>query len=72
MVAIVSSPVELVGLVPEDAELAANLLPKTRLHGLSLGDRACLALAVARSIPAMTADRAWLDVPVDIPIRCIR
>jgi PIN domain nuclease of toxin-antitoxin system len=69
---IVSSPVELVGFDSEDAELAASLLPKTQPHGLSLGDRACLALAMTRSIPAMTADRAWLEVPIDVPIRCIR
>ena len=69
---IASSPVELVDFGPEDAELIANLLPKTQPRGLSLGDRACLALAITRSIPAMTADRAWLDVPVDVKIRCIR
>ena len=72
MAAMVSSPMELVGSGPEDAEIAANLLPKTQPHGLSLGDRACLALAMTRSIPAMTADRAWLEVPVDVTIRCIR
>jgi len=69
---IASSPVELVDFGPEDAELAAGLLPQTQPRGLSLGDRACLALAMRRSIPAMTADRAWLDVPIDHKIRCIK
>jgi PIN domain nuclease of toxin-antitoxin system len=72
MAAIVSPPMELVGFGPEDAEIAANLLPKTQPHGLSLGDRACLALAMTRSIPAMTTDQAWPEVPVDVTIRCIR
>lgn len=41
------------------AELAASLVPVTRHLGLSLGDRACLALALYKNIPALTADRAW-------------
>lgn len=52
-------------VVPFDARqaaLAASLIPETRLLGLSLGDRACLALARERGIPAMTADRAWVPL----------
>jgi PIN domain nuclease of toxin-antitoxin system len=41
------------------ALLTASLRPETRALGLSLGDRACLALARSRGWPAMTADRAW-------------
>lgn len=43
---------------------AAGLLrPSTRAFGLSLGDRACLALAEKLGLPAITADRAWLELP---------
>jgi ribonuclease VapC len=46
-----------------DAALASGLLrPATRSAGLSLGDRACLALAAALRLPAVTADRAWQSV----------
>lgn len=50
------------------AELAAQLWDKTRQYGLSLADRACLALAMERKAPVLTADRAWskLDLGVDI------
>jgi ribonuclease VapC len=44
-----------------DRELAvgaAALLLPTAPWGLSLGDRACLALARLRNLPAVTADRA--------------
>ncbi len=46
----------------EHAALAAALVPLTRHLGLSLGDRACLALARSRGIGALTADRAWGDL----------
>jgi PIN domain nuclease of toxin-antitoxin system len=41
------------------AEEIAGLRTQTRRVGLSLGDRACLALARNLGLPAMTADRAW-------------
>lgn len=47
-----------------DAEAAAALYPSTRAHGLSLADRACLALARKLGVPAVTADRAWSDLDV--------
>ena len=39
------------------------LRPATRSLGLSLGDRACLALARLRDLPALTADVAWSQLP---------
>ena len=52
-------------LVPFDDDLAiraALLLPATRSAGLSLGDRACLALARRSGTTALTADRAWAGI----------
>ena len=52
-------------IVELDAELAfriGELEASTRPAGLSLGDRACLALAEHRKVPALTADRAWSEV----------
>lgn len=42
-----------------DAIDTACLRPATRDAGLSLGDRACLALARRLDAPALTADAAW-------------
>jgi ribonuclease VapC len=42
-----------------DAIDTARLRPLTRDAGLSLGDRACLALARRLGAPALTADTAW-------------
>jgi PIN domain nuclease of toxin-antitoxin system len=43
-----------------------------RSHGLSLGDRACLALAQSTGLPVLTADRAWRGVGLDVEIEVIR
>jgi PIN domain nuclease of toxin-antitoxin system len=39
---------------------------------LSLGDRACLALARRRNVPALTADHAWTEVRLDVAVQLIR
>ncbi len=41
------------------AQRSAGMRPATRAAGLSLGDRACLALAAELDVPALTADRGW-------------
>lgn len=71
------SEVEALGvtIVPFDfrqAEEAATLWPRTASAGLSLGDRACLALAHRETVPAVTADRAWPTVSVDVNVHVIR
>ncbi len=47
----------------EDAESAAALWMGTKGLGLSLGDRACLATAQKLNLPAVTADKAWANIP---------
>ena len=62
-------------VVPFDAELAyqAGLLRAlTRERGLSLGDRAGLALARSLSVPILTADQSWRGLTVGPEIRHIR
>jgi ribonuclease VapC len=50
------------------AMVAGKLRGATRSVGLSLGDRACLALAAARGLPAVTTDRGWsaLDIGAEV------
>ena len=50
----------------------ASLRPLTRALGLSLGDRACLALAKAEGATVLTADRAWSQLKVGVSITVIR
>lgn len=54
------------------AEIAGALVPRTRALGLSLGDRACLALGLEADLPVLAADRAWRVLDPLPEIRLIR
>jgi ribonuclease VapC len=57
----------------EDQAMTAGLLrASTRARGLSLGDRACIALATARGARIMTADRALADLDIGVAVEVIR
>lgn len=64
--------VSLVPFTANQAEIAAGLLPRTREAGLSLADRACLALALDLGGRAVTADRAWTQVDLGLSVMLIR
>jgi ribonuclease VapC len=64
--------VEIVPFTADDARGTAELWPVTKSIGLSLADRACLALAMRLGVVAVTADRAWANLPIRGPITVIR
>jgi ribonuclease VapC len=67
------SPIrDALAFTPEHARLAGSLIAKTRSLGLSLGDRACLALGLALKAPVYTADKSWKDLKVGVRIHVIR
>src|SRR5262249_49846977 len=51
--------------------LAAALRPTTKKLGLSLGDRSCLALGLARRNTVVTAERAWAKLKIGVKIDLI-
>lgn len=56
-------------LTDSDCIQIARLRPLTRARGLSLADRACLALASRLQLPVLTADRDWADIDLDLSVR---
>jgi PIN domain nuclease of toxin-antitoxin system len=64
--------VRLHGFDVRAARVAAELWRSTRPAGLSLGDRACLALARTLGGVAMTTDGRWSELDLAIPIAVVR
>ena len=56
----------------DQAMFAGELTRKTSRFGLSLGDRACLALAVSRGAVAWTTDAAWKELDIGASVNLIR
>ena len=65
-------PCEIVPFDDEQAYLAASLRRATRSAGLSLGDRACLALGLQSGATVVTADRTWEKCDVGVKVIQIR
>lgn len=52
---------------------SADLWPSTRRRALSLGDRACLALARSLDGIALTTDTGWAELDqIGVPIEMVR
>lgn len=56
----------------EQARIAGELVAQTRALGLSLGDRACLALGLVLKAPVYTTDRSWKNLKIGVRIHVIR
>jgi PIN domain nuclease of toxin-antitoxin system len=54
------------------AKIAGSMVAITRQLGLSLGDRACLALGMVLGAPILTTEKAWNKVKLGVNIHCIR
>lgn len=61
---------QIVGFDVDDAEMAARLWQVG--SGLSLADRACLALGIQLRAPVLTADGYWATVETGAEVRVIR
>lgn len=68
-----TSPVrEVVAFDEQQARIAGDLSAQTRSLGLSLGDRACLALGIVLGAPVYTTEKAWKKLKVDTRVHLIR
>jgi PIN domain nuclease of toxin-antitoxin system len=62
-------------IIPFDEELSFQtglLAILTKQYGLSLGDRACLALALKTGYSAVTSDRVWKNLEIKLDVKVIR
>ncbi|MGB9029789.1 MAG: type II toxin-antitoxin system VapC family toxin [Acidobacteriaceae bacterium] len=61
-----------IAFTEDQARVAGSLVAETQSLGLSLGDRACLALALALKAPVYTADKSWKKLRVGVAVHVIR
>jgi PIN domain nuclease of toxin-antitoxin system len=64
--------VDVIPFSQQMARIAGDLVKETKPSGLSLGDRACLALAISLKGEVYTAERSWNALQLGIPIHEIR
>lgn len=67
-----SISVKVIDFDDSQAIATGDLRKMTRKFGLSLGDRACLALAIREKATVLTADSAWSNLDLGIEIKVIR
>lgn len=70
--ALTAFPIEVMPFDREQGLIAGCLYPACKSLGLSLGDRACLALAKSKGLPVLTADKAWLKLKIGVDVKSIR
>ena len=70
--ALAAFPIEVVPFDREQGLIAGCLYPACKSLGLSLGDRACLALAKSKNLPVLTADKAWVELKINVDVKTIR
>jgi PIN domain nuclease of toxin-antitoxin system len=64
--------IELRSMDEHAAREVARLRSRTRRAGLSLGDRACLALGNVLQVPVLTTDRVWSELGLGLEVVVIR
>ena len=69
---VIGGGVEVFPVTEADARVIARLRPLTRLAGLSLGDRACIALGLRLGCAVLTTDRRWADLDLGLEVRLAR
>jgi PIN domain nuclease of toxin-antitoxin system len=60
------SGIKIIEFCEEQALITAKIIKKTKQYGLSLGDRACIALAMLKKHPVLTCDKIWQKVDLGI------
>ncbi len=68
-----TSPIrEIISFDSKQARIAGDLALDTKHLGLSLGDRACLALGLALDAPVYTTERLWKQLKLEVGVHVIR
>jgi ribonuclease VapC len=67
-----SLELEVLDFTRAHAYVAGRIRPQTKTAGLSIADRACLAVAKSLNLPVMTGDHNWSRVDVGVKVELFR
>jgi ribonuclease VapC len=67
-----SLAIETIAFDKAQAETSGQIRSQTRHLCLSLGDRACIALAMTKGWPVLTADKAWAELTLSVQVLLVR
>ena len=65
-------PVRSIEFDMEQAAIAAKIDSVTEGRSVSLADKACLALGIAKNVPVLTSDKVWADLGVEAEVELFR
>jgi len=60
------SDIKIIDFCSQQALISAKIIHDTKLYGLSLGDRACIALAILKKCPILTCDKIWKKLDLNV------
>jgi PIN domain nuclease of toxin-antitoxin system len=66
------SDIKIIEFTSDQALISASLITKTKQYGLSLGDRACIALGISGGYDIITCDQIWQKLDVNVKIMMAR
>lgn len=66
------SGIKIIDFNDEQALVSADIYPKTKEYGLSLGDRACISLAIIMNSCILTCDKIWEKVDLGVQYIIVR
>lgn len=58
--------IKIIDFCHEQAFISSTIIHKTKAYGLSLGGRACIALALFKNYPVLTCDKIWEKLDLNI------
>ena len=58
--------IKIIDFCEEQALISSSIIEETKKHGLSLGDRACISLAMLKNYKILTCNKIWKKVKLDV------
>jgi len=69
---IAMSGIKIIDFDEKQSLITAKIYPTTKKYGLSIGDIACVSLAIINNCPIITCDRIWKNIKLNVEFIMVR